>query len=182
MSVIFRQTSITKFDAIPRCVSRVVKYGRTSRQILEHCKNINCCNISLWTRQKHITWMNFSALVKGILNNEKAWYSNDVLIHWPRKKWTDSGSSFVNNNKVFISDLTVARNKKKDVNNIKRERSPIQIYALQFREPLSHGRIHTPLFFLFAELRIWNVILLPATNHINGMFDDSHAMTVSYLM
>jgi hypothetical protein len=69
------------------------------------------------------------------------------------------------------------KEKKKDVNNIKREISPIQIYALQLREPLSHGRIHTSLVLLFAELRIWNVTLPSAAKYINGLHDDGHAVT-----
>jgi hypothetical protein len=89
--------------------------------------------------------------------------------------------NFVNNNKVLCLIINSGE-RKKVVNNIKRERSPIQIYALQLREPLSHGRINTSLVLLFAELRIWNVILVPATNYINGVHDHGHAVTALYHM
>ena len=69
--------------------------------------------------------------------------------------------------------LTTAkrRKKKRDVKNIQRERSPIQIYTLGLTEPLNVTVEYARHWFLlFAELRIWNVILEDATNDINIMF------------
>jgi hypothetical protein len=91
---------------------------------------------------------------------------------------------------LFVSDFflpTAKHRKKRDVKNIERERSPIQIYAIQLTEPLNVTVEYARHWFLlFAELRIWNVILEDATNDINFMFSwlsrrDGCVQLVAYL-